>query len=336
MEITPFDRNLPLVKALPVPFWEVTLARDIQQFKAPLGLTPNIPSVPSLNIVASIVFGRTSLQAIIRSEFGDSAFRNLKNYALGRVKEPRSSLALATVGRNKEVLDWLAEVLRNPQDASLIKWAAAIEGASYRLFRFTQSIPTQCHHCGARLITRAEEWWANQPCDLGQQEAQLIDRICMVMIVLHFLSGFTKSAKKRPLPNLSQLASANAHPNANWLNVLAEILGAPTLSALGARAGADLKTESIWRYARGEMLTPEAVEKLTANITHSQGLKVTSVSVRAMSFAIEFLRAAHRFEAISARDAQQIIAARIDSLSEDVSLALDALLHRAGELTSLS
>lgn len=162
MEITPFDRNLPLIEALPVPFWEVTVARDIQKFKAPLGLTPNIPGVPSLNIVASIVFGRTSFQAILRRELGDSAFRNLRNYARGNVKEPRSNLALAAVGGNKEVLDWLAEVLRNPQDASLIKCAALLEGASYRLFRFTQSIPTQCQHCGARLITRAEEWWANQ------------------------------------------------------------------------------------------------------------------------------------------------------------------------------
>ncbi len=48
-----------------------------------------------------------------------------------------------------------------------------------------------------------------------------------------------------------------------------------------------------------------------------------------MSFAIEFLRAAQRFEEISARDAQKIVAARIDSLRDDVSFALNALLDRA-------
>ena len=48
-----------------------------------------------------------------------------------------------------------------------------------------------------------------------------------------------------------------------------------------------------------------------------------------MSFAIEFLRAAQRFKEISARDAQKIVAARIDSLRDDVSFALNALLDRA-------
>lgn len=78
MEISPFNRELPLLKALPVPFWNVTIAREMRQFNAALGLTVDCTAGPSVNIVASIMFGRTSFKAVVRRELGDVEFRNLR------------------------------------------------------------------------------------------------------------------------------------------------------------------------------------------------------------------------------------------------------------------
>lgn len=329
MEITPFNRDLTLLEAVPVPFWEVTIARDMRQFRGPLGLTPNIAGAPSVNLAASIVFGRTSFTAIVRRELGDVEFRNLRNYALGKVKNPRSlRLILAKCGGKQEILDELAAVLREPESATFVRAVAALEGAAYRLVHFIRSYPVPCLCCDSNMICSAEVWWTKQRCDIGAPEAELLDRACMVAIATHFFISFRDDAKHRPPPGLRQLAAATAHPNENWLQSVAAIFNAPGLSFLAARAEADLTPESVLRYARGDTLTPEAVEKLTAKIQHASSLAAAVIPARTLAFAIEFLCSANRSGAINDQDAREIVAARVDTLLAEVRLVFQTLKCR--------
>jgi hypothetical protein len=326
MEISPFNRDLPLFESIPVPFWEVTIARDMRQFSAPLGLTPNILGTPSVNLAASIVFGRTSFVGSVRRELGDVEFRNLRNYALGRVKNPRAlGSVLAKFGGNQEVLDEIAAIVREPEKASSVRFIAALEGAAYRLVNFIRSVSVPCTCCGSNLICSSEFWWAKQPCDIGQPEAELVDRACMVAIATHYFIDLRIDARHRPPPGLRLLADATAHPYGNWLQSIATIFNSPALSFLAARAEADLTPETVLRYARGETLTPEAVDKLTANIRHAGAMKAAVIPARTLAFAIEFLRSATRSAEISDQVARQIVEARVDTLLNDICIVIQSL-----------
>lgn len=175
------------------------------------------------------------------------------------------------------------------------------------------------------MICSSEIWWTKQPCDIGAPEAELVDRACMVAIATHFFINVRDDAKHRPPPGLRQLARASAHPNRNWLQSIAAIFNAPELSSLAARAGADLKPETVLRYARGDTLTPEAVEKLTAKVRHTGFLKAAAISTRTLAFAIEFLRSANRSGAIGDQVARKIVAARVDTVLAEVRSAIQFL-----------
>jgi hypothetical protein len=328
MEISPFNRELPLLKALPVPFWNVTIAREMRQFNAALGLTQNVTASPSVNIVASVLFGRTSFEAAIRRELGDVEFRNLRNYATGKVKNPRSlGSILAKCGGDQEVLEQLASILRDSEKSNFVQMAAALEGAAYRLMTFVRSIPTLCPCCGSNLISSPEEWWGAQPCDISPPEAALVDRACLVAVAIHYLISLWEDSRSCPPPTIRQLATASAHPYGNWLARVAEIFKSPDLSHLAVRAAADLEPDSIWRYARGETLTQEAVEMLTARIEHSGSIQAAVIPARTLAFAIEFLRAANRYTALDDSAARKIVSDRVGTILGEFRAIVHFLKH---------
>lgn len=327
MEISPLRRDLPLLDAMPVPFWEVTIAREMRRFGASLGLTPNIAGTPSVNIAASIIFGRRSFEAVLRQLLDHVEFRNLRNFALGTVKAPRAlGSVLAKCGGSQAVVDELIAVLRDADSADSVRFVGALEGAAYRLATFIRSVPAPCPCCGANLVRRAEDWWKEQPCDVGVMEARLVDRACMVAITTHFLIGFRDDAKKVPPPALCRL---HMHPNANWLQSLARLVGAPTLSNLAPRAGAEVTTDTVLRVARGDTLTAEVVSKLIADRKRTGALKAAVIPTRTLAFAIDFLSAANRSGELDDETARRIVWARVDALIADVIIVAET---RAGGL----
>jgi hypothetical protein len=330
MEISPFNRELPLLQGLPVPLWEVTLAREIRQFSTALGLTPNIPASPSLNIVASIMFGRTSFQAVLRRELGNVEFRNLRNYALGKVQSPRSlGPVLVKCGGSHELLEQLASILRDSENSNLVQFVAAIEGAAYRLMRFIRSIPAPCPCCGSNVVCSSEVWWSSQPCDISPPESALVDRACLVAVAVHFLIERRDESRLRHPPSIHHLAAASAHPYGNWLTSIVEIFKASSLSHLAVRAGAKLEPDSIWRYARGETLPQEAVEMLTSRIEHSGSIQAAVIPTRTLAFAIEFLQAANRHSALDDSTARKIVSARVSTILGELNAIAHTIKLRA-------
>lgn len=312
MEISSFRRDLPLLDAMPVPFWEVSIAREMRRFRTPLGLSPNVAGLPSVDLAAAIIFGRRSFEAVLREWLGAAGFRNLRNYALGSVKRPRAlGSVLAKCGGSQELLDELAAILRGSGGSGLVRLVHAVEGALYRLMSFVRSMPALCPCCGASLVQSSEDWWSAQPCDVGTPEARLIDRACMVAIATHLLIGLRKDAEHIPLPALQPRSE---HPNANWLRTIARLVGAPTLSHLPARVAADVTTDTILRIARGDMLTPEVAAQLLPHIRGGSALEAALIPTRSLAFAIDFLCAANRNSELHEGAGREIVAARIDTL----------------------
>lgn len=325
MEISPFNRELPLVKALPVPFWEVTIVREMRQFKSALGLSPNVSGTPSVNILACIVFGRRSFEAIVRKELGDAEFRNLRNYALGKVKNPRAlGSVLSKCGGDEALLDEIASVLRDPSSSNLVRFMAIVEGLVFRLTRCVRSIPIPCPCCGVNQIISAEEWWGLQPCDIGAPEAALIDRACLLAVAVHFLVSMRNDSNHLKPPTIRELANDSNHPYGNWLRRVARVFNAAELSHLAVRAGADIENDSIWRYARGEMLTPEVVEQITAKLEHAGPIRASVISARTLAFAIEFLRATHRQGVLDEKTLQRIVSDRVETILNDLMITLQS------------
>lgn len=328
MEIQPLDRNLPLIDALNVSFEDVMVAREMRQFSRALGLVPNVSGKPSMGVVAAIVFGRTSLKAVLRRELGDAQFRNLQNYALGKVKSSRT-IGLDVAGLQeldeeqlRALMEMLMEVLRDPENASLTRLITMVEGAAYRLFTAIRSEPVHCPHCKANTILTTERWWARQACNLGLAEMRLIDRSCMVAIAIQGVLRWSGKGAGSRRPTVQSLVSPEAHPNANWLNVVASFYRAESLASLAIRAGTDLKDDTIWRHARGEMLTPETVEKLLRNVSDHDALTKSAVTVRTLAFAIEFLQAANRDYDLKPEVARKIISARVQTLQMEFNLGV--------------
>lgn len=303
------------------PWEEITIIREMRRFKAPLGLTPNIPGIPSANLAAAILFGRVSFTAVIRRELGDVEFRNLRNYAQGKVKNPRTlSVVLSKLGGSQVTLEAAASVLRNPQDADLIKSILGFEALIYSTCKTLKLIPVLCPCCGKNMIQSSDHWWSKQPCKIGTKEAEFIDRACINTIVMHSLSEIMADFKKQQIPSLKQLSNPATHPFANWLQYISRLYRASSLSHLAVRAGTNLKPESILRFSRGEVLPPEAIEQLLSNIANSAPLKASVLPARALAFAIDLLRSSTH-EPISEEVARKIISHRVSTLSEEFRIA---------------
>ncbi|MDT8992751.1 hypothetical protein RQP54_17900 [Curvibacter sp. APW13] len=333
MEISPFNRELPLFEALPVPLWDVTISRELRQFKSAVGLSPCLTATPSVNVLAAIVFGRSSFEALVRRELGDVEFRNLRNFARGHVKSPRSlGSILVKCGGDHVLLEHLAAILRDPASSSLVRLVSVIEGAAYRLMLFLRSLHTPCPCCGANTITRSEDWWNSQACNIAAPEAALVDRACMVAVAISFFISRHKDSFSRAPPSIWQLAEASAHPYRNWLESVARIFQAPDLSRLAVRAGADLEPDALWRYARGETLPPEAIEMLISRINGSGAIQAAVIPARTLAFAIEFLRASNMEQPLDDSMARKIVSDRIATIRSELGLLLRDFVHRQAHI----
>lgn len=319
MEIPPFQRQLPLGGALPVPLWEVTLARPMRIYGVSLGLTPQIAGVPSRNVIAAIATGRRSFLALLRRELGDTDFRNLRNYALGKVQNSRVIEGLKVrYGANNEVIEIAALAIQDPARSLLVELASVAEGAAYRFVSWVYAFEVPCACCGGNLVPAPERWWSHQPCDVGRAEAELVDRVCMVTIGAHFLLNLRAGGQHSP--TIRELASPDDHPFKNWLKVVLDLVKGESFSSIPVRAGARTSAESVMRFSRGEMLTPEAIEDLTRNIPNAAALKSSARAARALAFAIEFLSAVQRGTPLSKEVARKIVSARIDRILTDIEL----------------
>jgi len=328
MEIPSLQRDLPLGIALPVPLWKVTLTRPMRMYGASLGLTPQIPSMPSVDVMAAIVTGRRSFLALIRRTFGETDFRNLRNYALGKVRTSRVLDGLKSKhGLDNGELEAVASIIRDPATSVLVQIASVAEGVAYRFVSWVHACKVPCVCCGGNLVPASDYWWSRQPCDLGRPEAELIDRVCMVTIGAQFFLNLQTGGQHSPA--LRDLASPDGHPFKNWLNAVMNLVRGDNLSSIPARMGASTSAESVMRYGRGEMLTPEAVEELTNNIPNAAALKASARTARAIAFAIEFLSAAQRGAPLSDEVARKIVSARVDQILADVDLIVR---HVCGEL----
>ena len=308
--------------ALTAPWEEITIIREMKRFKAPLGLTPNIPGIPSANLAAAILLGRVSFTAVIRRELGDVEFRNLRNYAQGKVKNPRTlGVVLSKLGGSQTTLEEMASALRSPQDADFIKSILDFEAWIYGVCQLLKSTPVLCPCCGENMIQNSDRWWSKQPCKIGPKETAFIDRVCTNAIAMHSLAELIAAFGKRQIPSLKQLAEPEAHPFANWLQYISLLYRAPSLSHLAVRAGTNIKPESILRFSRGEVLPPEAIEQLLSNIPNSAPLKASALPARALAFAIDLLRSSTH-EPISEEAAREIISSRVDSLREELRVAI--------------
>jgi hypothetical protein len=328
MEIPPFQRDLPLGVALPVPLWEVTLNRSMRTYGASLGLSPHIAGVPSLDVMAAIITGRRSFVALLRRALGETDFRNLRNYALGRVRSSRVVEGLkAKYGADDEAIEAAAAIIRDPATSVLAQIASVAEGVAYRVVSWVHACKVPCACCGGNLVPTSDYWWSRQPCDLGRPEAELVDRVCMVTIGAQFFLNL--QADGQHSPTLRDLVSPGGHPFKNWLNAVMRLTRGESLSSMPARTGARVSAESVLRYGRGEMLTPEAVEELTSKIPDAAALKASARAARALAFAIEFLAAAQRGAPLSEEMARKIVSARVHQILADTDLIVR---HLFGEL----
>jgi hypothetical protein len=304
MEIPPFQRDLPLGVALPVPLWEVTLNRSMRMYGASLGLSPHIAGVPSLDVMAAIITGRRSFVALLRRALGETDFRNLRNYALGRVRNSRVMEGLkAKYGADDEAIEAAAAIIRDPATSVLAQIAAVAEGVAYRFVSWVHACKVPCACCGGNLVPTSDYWWSRQPCDVGRPEAELLDRVCMVTIGAQFFVNL--QANGQHSPTLQDLVSPDAHPFKNWLNAVLRLMRG------------------------GEMLTPEAVEELTSKIPNAAALNASARAARALAFAIEFLSAAQRGAPLSDAMARKIVSARVHQILADIDLIVH---HACGEL----
>lgn len=325
MEIPPLRLDLPIVDALPVPFWEVTIERPMRTFSSSLGLTPHVPGVPSGDIAATILTGRRSFQAWIRREIGDGPFRNLKNFAIGKVASSRAIDALKSQYRDcPGLIDVLAESVRDPNNSTVARGVAVAEGAAFRLVHWIHSQTVPCQGCGNSLIPTPDSWWSGQACNIGMSEAKLIDRLCMVMIGGQFLLNLQSNGRCNT--TLQDLAKPEDHPFGNWLRSIMEMFRANNVTSLPVRAGAAVTSDSVLRYNRGEMLTPEAVKALTSKLPNSADFVASARTARALAFTIEFLLAANKGNPIADEVARSIVSQRVSQLLKDIdAIALHAI-----------
>lgn len=317
MEIPPLRLDLPIIDALPVPFWAVTIERPMRTFASSLGLTPHVPGVPSGDIAAAILTGRRSFQAWIRRELGDVPFRNLKNYATGKVTNSRALDALkAQYVDSPGFIDLLADSVRGQHNSTLERGVAVAEGVAFRLVLWIHSQPLLCHCCGQNVIATPNYWWSRQPCNIGMPETDLIDRMCMVMIGGQFLLNLQSNGQRRT--SLQDLAKPEDHPFGNWIRTIMEMFRAHNATSLPARAGAAVTSDSVLRYSRGEMLTPEAVKALTSKLPNSADFVASARTARALAFTIEFLLAANRDSPLTEEVARSIVSNRVSRLLKDI------------------
>lgn len=342
VETTLQDSQVELVLGLAQVFEPITLQRPMALFPTSLGLQPGAAGIPSDEFLAALLLGRPTFLAAVRGLFG-SDFKNFQNYARQRVKttaDVRDRL-LSAVGGDAVLLETLARVLRHdPKVGDLSRLVRAAEGVVQRFMLTILSGSLRCPQCRHELISRPMRWWSEQPCVLGASERRFVDRILRgVMATVVFPHLFSSWAvKQKALDQLAALCRQEAHPFRQWLSEVGAAYRAKDLTALAARAGleAHWAPESLQRMSRGEMLTAEMIEKLTARLAIRKAeLRALGMRARALAFVVDFLLAADMgAQSLNRETAQAIVGARLQRLVED--LRLNALARhwetaRAGE-----
>ena len=205
---------------------------------------------------------------------------------------------LTRAGGTPQMLDLLVTSVRAHSDApTLGRLYRAGEGAPFRFINTVLSLKTSCPNCGGNLITEPAVWWSEQPCDLAPPEWRFADRILCDLIASQWLTAIFK---QRRLDTVSDgwvdLCLDSRHPFGHWIDAVMRPYKARTIAALPARAGAHTTEDSLYRIARGEMLTVEVINDLTAKLPDGtrDALRRLGRSARVVAFLMDFLTAAHR------------------------------------------
>ncbi|MCG2592208.1 hypothetical protein LZ009_05380 [Ramlibacter sp. XY19] len=331
-----FDwKSKPILDNLLVAYEPLTLARPMKLFPARLGLTPGVPGIPASDYLAELLLGHRSVQAALRRELGDVEFRNLRNYALGRksTQGTRSRL-LARMGGNEEFLEGVAEHFRNPEQSGLTKLLQAGEGALLLLLTVLLGSGATCAHCGKKMVTPQESWWARQPCVLAPAEFRFLDRLLYVPVALAQLPRILLDGDAPSLSCLGRLSSPDQLPFQHWLDLLVKAYSSPDLAHLAVRARVDDKmTGTVYRIHSGAMLTESNIDLLTQELVGGAN-RIGTVrrhgrAVRRIAFAVDFLQAAHADEQVlEPAQAQKIVHDRLVHLCDDLLRVIHAPEHQ--------
>lgn len=311
------------------PFDALTIKRSMTLFPTALGLQPGQQGLPSDDFLANLLTGRRSFLAYIRRGFGRD-FKNFENYAFQRVQTSAAvrERLLDAVGRNEQHLELLAELLKSGKlGRQLAGWTRAGEGLLYQLMRAFSTGSCKCPNCGAETVSRAESWWAEQRCVLGEAEFRFVDRVlydvlAVSLIPLMFGGGW--SQRIQAVDSLASLCDPGRHPFRHWLAHVQRAYRAKDLTALATRAGLDgqYPDSHLQRCGRGEMLTVETIESVTARLAAPKVLRTYGMHARAVAFAIDFVMAADSSQdPLTWNDAQAVVGARLRRLATDLWLS---------------
>ena len=130
------------------------------------------------------------------------------------------------------------------------------------------------------------------------------------------------------------MCNAGAHVFRNWLDSVRRAYRAKDLAALATRAGLSGPSPDshLQRCGRGDMLTVNTIQQVTARLPDPRPLRNLGMRTRAVAFAIDFLVATDT--AASPSDwpaAQAVVKARILQLFEDLKLSFARDARRATE-----
>ncbi len=333
-------RPRTLEEALTHPFEPLSIHRPMTLFPTALGLQPERRQLPSDDFLANLLTGRRSYLAFVRRGFGRD-FKNFENYALQRVRTTAAvhDRLVKAVGGEPAVLELLAGLLRSgvlgKQMAGLTK---AGEGFVYQLMLALSSGSCKCTNCGNEMVSRPETWWQDQGCALGEAEYRFVDRVlydvlAAVAIPLVFESGW--AGLHAAAKSLAELCESGSHPFKHWLTRVRQAYRAKDLTALAVRAGLDgqFPDSHLQRCSRGEMLTVDMIEAVTARLPNPKSLRSQGMHARAVAFAVDFLVAADgRAEHLAWQDAQAIVKARITQIEADLRLSTAGQMRQASSL----
>lgn len=312
------------------PFEPLVLRRSMKLFPTALGLDPLTPGMPSDDFLANFVSGRRTFLAIIRHGFGKD-FKNFQNYALKKCEtttEVRQRLLFAVEG-SEEVLALLSNAMRDGVLIShLAKLIRGAEGLLYQMLRSASSGSLKCVHCQAELISKPAQWWSEQACELGEAEYRFVDRILYDLLATTLLPHVFRSnwaQREEAVKRLANLCQNPAHIFRNWLDLVREGYRAKDLAALATRAGLSGASPDshLQRCARGDMLTFETIEDVTARLKDPKPLRMLGKHARALGFATDFVVAADKREIpLEWSAAQSIVKDRLLRLFDDLRLSI--------------
>lgn len=326
-----------LQRVLSQPFEPLTLRRSMKLFPSSLGLEPLKAGFPADDFLANFLTGRLTHLAVIRNGFGKD-FKNFQNFALQRVETTpvvRQRL-LNAVGGCEKTLEILANGMREGvMVAPLAQFTRAMEGMLYQVMRTLSSGSLKCAHCQAELISRPTQWWREQDCELGDAEYRFVDRIlydvlATTMLPLMFSSNWAQ--KEHQVVYLADLCITDAHLFRNWLDLVRHAYRAKDLASLATRAGLSGPSPDslLQRCARGDMLTAETIQRVTARLTDPMPLRNLGMHTRALAFAIDFLIASDKGASpLDWLAAQAVVKNRIIQLLRDLRLSLATGARRA-------